>query len=160
MLKKMLDYFYVLNNEIVNNIREISVKQSVIAISFEDGGALFMSDLTKIDNFCEVLSVTNITAFQDMIHVHFDGLREDLAEGNDKCPLIFFYQIILILRDILCTCPALEYVISNDYVKVYIDLPNIHVKDLNGLEELFKSEGILEINNQRPYVLYVRDWDW
>lgn len=160
MLKKAIDLFSVLNDGMENNIREISVKQSMITISFENESILSMTDLQKIDNFCDAFSVTNITAFQDMIHVHFDGLSENLIEENDRCPLAYLYKIILILRDILCTCPALEYVISNDYVKIYIDLPNIHVKDLNGLEELFKSEGVLEINNQRPYVLYVRDWDW
>lgn len=159
MFKKMFSLFEELSESLDNNnIAEISVKQSMISISFEDMSFLSVNDLDKIDGFCNTLSVSSITTFQDILHVHFANLNEDWFPDSEKCSLAYFYKVIFELRDILCTCPALEYVISSTYLKIYIDLPNIHVKDVGKLDTLFNSEGVLELNNQRPYVLYVKDW--
>lgn len=161
MFKKMFDKFDLINSELDNKVAEISIRQSQMVFSFEEYGRVTMHDLNFLNELCDVLSVTEITAFQDIIHVHFANLSRELFTENIKSPctiLTTFYELIFHLQDILCTCPALEYVISDSYLKVYIDLPNVHVKDVANLDELFQAEGVLELNNQRPYVLYVKDW--
>ena len=160
MFKKMFDKFDLINSELDNDITEISIKQSQIVFSFQYG-AITMHDLKILDEICHALSITEVAAFQDTIHVRFANLsRELFAESlPSPCPILTtFYELIFHLQDVLCTCPALEYVISDSYLKVYIDLPNVHVKDIAQLDEMFQAEGVIELNNQRPYVLYVKDW--
>ena len=60
------------------------------------------------------------------------------------------------IGDHICQCPALEYTISTDFIKVYIDKPNIFIDDLNNLQEVFDSNFSLELQKQRPYCLFVK----
>ena len=159
MFRNLLSNVEKINSELDNDILEISVKQSRMSMSFQDMSILSFKDFRVLDSYCNILSISEVTAFSDVLHVHFSNLSYDmLKEYQGKCPLMELYDLIFKLQDVLCTCPALEYVVSDAYVKVYIDLPNVHVKDVAKLDEIFSSEGVLEINNQRPYVLYVKDW--
>lgn len=158
MLKEMFEDFNKINEKLDNKIVELSVKQSRITLSFDDMSLLKIDDIEKINSISRNFSVSEITAFQDVLHIHFSDLSEENLSDKDICSLANFYRVILILRDNLCTCPALEYIVSEDYLKIFIDLPNIKVKDVSNLDQLFNAEGFLELNIQRPYVLYVKDW--
>ena len=165
MYKDLFDLFKTINKSLDNKICEISVKQSRMSFSFDDMGIIKAEDYKKIDNLCRNYSISEVTAFGNMIHIHFSNLSQSLLSNNliqvkDGCgSLDSFYSLIFELRDRLCTCPALEYVISESYLKIYIDLPNLFVKDIMEVDKLIGLDGILELNNQRPYVLYVKDWN-
>lgn len=159
MLKKLFSAIDLINEHLDNKILEIGVRQSMMVFSFQEENLLKIEDLNKIDNFCDNYSVSELTAFQDKIYVHFSNLSEEIISDSDNCTFTIFYKFIQELKNILCTCPALEYVISDSYVKIYIDLPNIYAKDVVSVDKLLDASGILELNNQRPYVLYVKDWE-
>lgn len=157
MLIDLFDQFDKINNQLDNNVVELSIKKSRISLSFENGDVLKIDDIKKINKICDKFNVGEINTFHDVLYVHFTELQEENITDDDKCPISKLYNLIFKLRDILCTCPALEYIISGDYLKVFIDLPNIKIVDISKLDRLFKSEGFLELNMQRPYVLYIRD---
>lgn len=158
LLKKLFAAIEDMNDNLENKIGEISVKYSSISISFSDMSCLKINDFKALNDMFNSISVSSITAFQDEIHVHFEDLSDDIWKGEEENNLYNLYVLILLLREKLCTCPALEYVISESYLKIYVDLPNIHVGNLVDIDKALSSEGIIEFNYQRPYILYVRDW--
>ena len=164
MIKDLFSYFSKVNEGLENPILEISIKQSQIVFCFEDLSCITIPDLMTLNDNCCVISATKVTAFQDIIHVHFEGLSDELILQKEKSkelaeiPILNLFDFIFDLRDKLSGCPHLDYAISDDYIKIYIDVPNLSVKQLYDIDKLLKSDGILEINTQRPYVLYVKDW--
>lgn len=159
MIKFLFDRFDKINSNLSNKISEISVKQSRITFDFEDQNILSISDLKKLENLSPFFDVTEITTFQDMLFVVFDGLDEkEYDESIEENPLGLIYSFIKVLAENLCTCPMLEYQIAENYIKIYIDVPNVFIKDLANIEEIMQSNGTIESSGQRTYLLYVKDW--
>ena len=150
MISKIFEVFEKANSLLSSDIIEISVKVSQIAIMFDSTTALPMSDIIKLDDMWDNVFVTDITTFDDSLFVSYRDLNEDTFE-----PTLF--KLITKLREVLCTCPAMECVISESYVKIYLNLPNIKVHDVYEVDKFLKSEGYLEINNTRPYILYINE---
>lgn len=157
MIRSLFDSFAQINDTLDNKMEEISVKQSRISIDFEDKSIISISDLTKLNSFSQTFKITDIASFQDSIFVIFNLNKDEICDAK-KDPFCSIYSFILILKEHLCSCPMLEFQISQTYIKIYIDLPNIYVKDLSKVEEIIGSKGTIEFNGQRTYVLYVKDW--
>lgn len=164
LIKELFSYFDEVNKGLKNPILEISIKQSQMVFCFEDLSTIAIPDLMTLNNNCCIIAATKVTAFQDIIHVHFEDLSDELVLQREKnkelkdIPILKLFDFIFRLKDQLCSCPNLEYAISDDYIKIYIDVPNLNVKQLYNIDKLLKSDGILEVNTQRPYILYVKDW--
>ena len=138
---------------------EISVKQSQISFCFNN--TISTHDLQVLDSLCESFFVSDITTFQDELYANFNNLSEDFIVPEDienKNILVFLYKFIIPLKDKLCSCPALQFIVSESYIKVFLDLPNIIIDDLVNVNEIFGANGVLQLNAHRPYVLYVKDW--
>lgn len=139
-----------------NKISEMSVKRSQILLSFEDSSLITMTDLNILDTLGT--GVTDITSFNEFLFVGFKELSESkmLSQEMDSC-FKDIYSIIVVLRDNLCTCPALEFIISEEYIKIFIDLPNIQLSAVNKLNDIFKQDPFLELSADRPYLLYINE---
>ena len=159
MIKTMFEVFDKINSNLENNIAEISFKQSQMSITFEDQTIISWDDLMELQGIENQYSITSISTFNECLHVVFSNLDETLINLKTTVePYSFLYSFIFNLRETLCSCPALEYVISSNYIKIYLDLPNIHARDIINVDKELNSEGILELSSQRPYLLYVKDW--
>lgn len=159
MIKTLFDRFDKINENLDNKISEISIKQSRVTLDFTNQNTITSTDLKKIDNMSPFFKITEITTFQDRIFIVFDKLDEkEFDENIGGNPLGLIYSFIKTLAENLCTCPMLEYQIAENYIKIYIDIPNVFVKDLVNVEEILQSNGTIESNGQRMYLLYVKDW--
>lgn len=158
MIEELFKSFDELNTILENKISVISVRRSRITFDMEDSNILMRKDFDIIDNFCQDSFINEITTFQDTLFISTNDLPEDFFEKNKDNSLAKIYSFILELRSMLCTCPALEFQISSNYIKIYIDIPNLFIKDLLAVDKFLKRDGIIEVSNQRPYLLYVKDW--
>lgn len=158
MIKTMFEVFDKINSNLENNIAEISFKQSQMSITFEDQTIVLWDDLMELQRIEDQYAITSISTFNECLHVVFSNLDETLINKVTVEPYSFLYSFIFNLKETLCSCPALEYVISSNYIKIYLDLPNIYARDIVNVDKEINSEGILELSSQRPYLLYVKDW--
>ena len=158
MIKTMFELFDKINSDLENNIAEISFKQSQMSITFEDQTIVLWDDLMELQCIEDQYAITSISTFNECLHIVFSNLDETLINKVTVEPYSFLYSFIFNLKETLCSCPALEYVISSNYIKIYLDLPNIHAGDIINVDKELNSEGILELSSQRPYLLYVKDW--
>mgnify|MGYP006391889965 CR=1 FL=1 len=158
MIKTMFEFFDKINSNLENNIAEISFKQSQMSIIFEDQTIVLWDDLMELQRIEDQYAITSISTFNECLHVVFSNLDETLINKVTVEPYSFLYSFIFNLKETLCSCPALEYVISSNYIKIYLDLPNIYARDIVNVDKEINSEGILELSSQRPYLLYVKDW--
>lgn len=158
MIRTMFEVFDKINSNLENNIAEISFKQSQMSITFEDQTIVLWDDLMELQRIEDQYAITSISTFNECLHVVFSNLDETLINKVTVEPYSFLYSFIFNLKETLCSCPALEYVISSNYIKIYLDLPNIYARDIVNVDKEINSEGILELSSQRPYLLYVKDW--
>ena len=149
MKKKIFQSFDHINNLVDSDLLEISVKQSRIQLCFD--GKVSLADCLKAHEVYKSFNVTDIMAFDGMIFI--DIKRDKESESKD---LNDFCKLILGLKEALCSCPILEFVVSDTYIKVFLDVPHITVKDLTDVDALLSDTGIIQFNAQRPYLLYVR----
>lgn len=97
----------------------------------------------------------DISIFSDNLYISYRGISEEIENASNDVKML--KDVIDLISEKICQCPILEMVITDYYVKVYIDKPNIKIKDLAGLDEIFESEGVLETGEQRAYVIYVKE---
>lgn len=155
LIKNILDAVTEIKSHLKGDLLEISIKKSDISFCFNN--QVSFDDISFLDQLSLSVGVTNITSFEDMLFVNFENLSEDMGNFGEG-GFLFLYNVIYKLSDVLCSCPALQFVVSDLYIKVFIDLPNITVQNLVEVDKLFGSQGVLELNSARPYVLYVKDW--
>ncbi len=156
MIKEAFQAINAIDHELQADILEISVKQSQMVFSFYDELIVEMSDLKKLDSMEDNIQVTDITCFQNQLYVAIRDI-EDINSFNSNAPFFYLYKIIVALREVICTCPALEYVISKEYLKVFIDLPNIKLSELYKLKDSFNQDPFVEFSGDRPYLLFINE---
>ena len=142
-----------------NKISEISVHQNQIDFLFESGKILYMDSLYKLEDVTNPVKISDITMFNNQLIVScrdLEPIDKKKKKESSTHPLWLFRQIIEELSKTVCACPALEFVVSDNYIKCYIDKPNIVLSDLIKINKIFDADGILELNGQRAYVLFVR----
>ena len=158
MIARAFKAFKGINNLLEDDIAEISIKRSQIMFTFVDGTLVQFSDIMKLQTLDSKISVCDITCFNNNIYVAIRDLDENLMLSEiDNKLLKDIYNIIVVLRDNLCTCPALEYILAEGYIKVFVDLPNIQVSDLSRLNDILQQDAFLELGADRPYLLYVNE---
>lgn len=158
MLKDIFKAFNGLNEGLDNNIAEISVMRSQILFGFEDPQIIYRSDIDKLDSYNKIVNFSDVGCIENNMLLSFRGLSEDLMNALDsEDNFKILYSFILFLRETICQCPALEYVASSNYIKIFLDVPNLTLKNLNKVDEFLGQEGYLELGAPRPYLLYVSD---
>jgi hypothetical protein len=158
MLNAAFNAIKEFNSFLSNKIIEISVKRSQIVLTFEDELMITFSDLLKLNQIDDVLNITDVTCFENRIYVSYKKLSEELMlqDGRHK-DFVAIYNIIVFLRENLCTCPALEYVLAEPYIKIFLDLPNVQLSDVNKVSSELKQDPFLELTADRPYLLYINE---
>ena len=157
MLKKAFHALSELNSQLENNIVEISVKSSQMVLSFDEDYIIRRPDILTIDSLDTILSISYITCFNDKIFVTFEGLDDSIMKASTCSHLQNIYAIISMLREELCSCPALEFIISEQYLKIFLDIPNVQVSNMFHLNVEFSQDGFLELGADRPYLLYINE---
>lgn len=139
---------------------EISVKQHNITISITEP-LIYLPYAKKllslINDLDGVLEKSFISIHNDIIYFTFEKLSsEDIKEES---PLYLFMKTIEEFADKICTCPSLEFIISNQYLKCFLDKPGLTVKSLSDYEDVLnaKGKGELELHPQRPYLLFINE---
>lgn len=159
-LDKMFSHFNDINSDLeYSNILEISVKQHQIAIWLDNPDKLFyLSDSLQLVHDVIVTPQTSyITTLNDNMYVIIEDIPDDF--DNDSSKFNIFMKVIRYLADHVCTCPALEYVISDKYIKCYLDKPGLKLDDIRKIEELFGETCTLELTTNRPYALFINAQD-
>ena len=156
MINQAFKSLEIIDSQLEVDIMEISVKQSQITLVFFDSIIVYMNDLLALDKMGDKLKVTDVTCFQDQLYVSMRGIKGYESFG-DESMFTAFYDVIVTLRDLVCSCPALEYVISKEYLKVYLDVPNIQLSELYKLIDVFKQDPFVELSGDRPYLLFVNE---
>lgn len=147
-----------INRQLENLLLEISVKRHQInflvnydVIRFN--GVQSLLELADKDNYEE--SFLSYDKNNDIFSFAIGGLSlEELDEKNILYP---FLCTIEKMAQEICSCPSLEFVISPQYLKCYLDKAGLKVSDLSGYEKIFGAEGQgeLELHPQRPYLLFL-----
>ncbi len=161
MMKKLFKIYDKLNDKLQENeIKEISVKQTQIQFTFLTGNILTLRDILALEATAKYAQATDITLFNEAIILTFREL-ENVHENIEKTDNIFgvFTKLITDLAEAVCTCPNLEVTISENYIKFYIDKPNMELDALQEVDKLLNSKSQLELTGPRPYLLYIKDFE-
>lgn len=156
MINNLFETFGLLNTTMDNQILEMSVKQHQITFIMKESILYFpyVNKLTKhITNYNE----SYVTTHNDVLYFIIGDLStKNLDEGDLLYP---FVSLIEKFADKICQCPSLEYVVSNQYIKCFLDKPGLKLTDLEEYELILgaanKSE--LEMHPQRPYLLFINE---
>ena len=154
-LRKVFEDFKTVNNKLSVNIKELSIKQSRINFEFKDASVLYSNVLLELleDSLVES-DILYITAFDGVVKITVDTTAISLDQIPEDSLFKDFFDLIDELGEHICKCPSLEYVVSDKYLKVFIDKSSMDLKSLNDLEKVFDSGFTLEFNKQRPYILF------
>lgn len=136
-----------------SNLIEISVKQHQISLCLDNQEVLYFSDVLSL---CHDIMVnpqdTYITTHDRNFYIIIPNINDNLKDSSKFNDLI---HVIEYMAEHICQCPALEYVISSNYIKCFLDKPGIKLSEVIKLEELFGEECTLELGANRPYALFV-----
>lgn len=158
-LKMLFDAFEKLNNHSEQQkILEVSIQHNQITLLFDSNNIIYMDTLSEIEEIIAPVEITDITVFENGLRASCRDLTALKPTGKviNKNPFCLFKYVIDQIREIVCKCPALEFTITESYIKCYIDKPNMPLTDLVKLDDVFNEAGTLELGHQRSYVLYVR----
>ena len=156
MIQKLFKDFINLNEVFDGQLLEISVKQHQIVLLFNE--SVYFNDLERILKNSEDYTESYISIYENYLCVIVGGFSDDLNKQNE------FYNFLLVIRKMsqeICQCPALEYVVSAQYIKCYLDKTGLGIEDLIKYEEILgaKDKGELEMHPQRPYFLFINEGD-
>lgn len=144
-----------------NALLEISIKKSRINFEFKEAGLVHVHDIMYLleDDLIKE-DYLYLTTLDDKIYLTYD-CSDDVMHNNIPNSSLFkeLFELLEEVGEHICQCPALEYIISQDYIKVYIDKPNIDYNDLSDLSKVFGQSFTLELQKQRPYCLFINTVD-
>lgn len=147
-----------INRQLENLLLEISVKRHQISflINYDVirfNGIQSLLELADKNNYDE--SFLSYDKNNDIFSFLIGGLS--LEEIDEKNILYPFLCTIEKMAQEICSCPSLEFVISPQYIKCYLDKPGLKISDLSNYEKIFNAEGQaeLELHPQRPYLLFL-----
>lgn len=155
MIDEAFQSFYSIDQLLESEVMEISVKRSQLVFTFLDELMITMDDLLVLNKLDDNLTVSDITCFQNRLYIAIRNIDPAKVKGDS-----IFYPLMTVithLRDLVCSCPALEYVISKEYIKVFLDVPNIKVSDLMKTFDVFKQDPFVELTGDRPYLLFINE---
>lgn len=156
-LDKLFEMVKRLNDILDGQLLEVSVKQHQITISVKEA-ILHFNHIKDLLLFSIHDDVSFISVNNDILYLTFGGLS---VEEVDSTKPIFktFINIISQFAEKVCTCPSLEFIISPQYLKCFLDKPGLGIKDLKEYENILdaKGKGELELHPQRPYLLFINE---
>ena len=144
------------------NILEISIRQGQIMIILE-------KDLVKLNAFKDLSNMVRkgdngllpnyssigFVGENHALIINTKDFKMDQFEFSTDFKLL--EDVIEYAADNICQCPSLEIVVSNQYIKCYLDKPGITLEDVNKYQTIFGINGTLELFGQRPYLLLIND---
>lgn len=135
-----------------NSILEISVKQDQISLLLKEP-MLNFKDFSVINDYIEKGDVYTILT-QEQLYVMID---DPVFSEKTSSPFAYLMQIIQKMAEEICTCPVLEYSVTDTYIKCFLDKPGLKIDDLHKYEEILEVVGDaeLELHAQRPYLLFI-----
>lgn len=156
-INKVFELFDETNKILDGQVLEISVKMHQITISMKDT----MIDMNYIFSLLFKLFEkkfpfgVNVSVNKDILYLTIP-IESDMKNMTD-----FFSDFINIINEMekeICSCPSLEYVVADSYVKCFLDKPGTKINDLKTYEKILGAEDIgeLELHPQRPYLLFIR----
>ena len=134
---------------------EISVRQHQITISTKEGLVSFL-DFETLLGFAVDKDLSFVSIQNDILYFTFGGLSTEIGKKH------IFYLLMETIEefaDKVCTCPSLEFIISPQYLKCFLDKPGLTVGNLKDYEDVLevKDKGELELHPQRPYLLFINE---
>lgn len=140
-----------------DSLTEISVARHRISLEFMEKMIPLYSINKFYDKAPDVKDKSFLAVNEDILFLVCE-LEESVLENKEKQGL--FQTFIKVTDEIfekVCKCPVFEFVISDKYIKIYLDKQGLTTEDLEAYEEIFelKGEGTLELHAQRPYLLFV-----
>ena len=163
MFKTSLDTIFGIYEDIHkllygNGFIEVSIKKSRINFEFEDGNLLHANAVTGL--LQDPLITENylyMTSLNDDIRITCD-VDDTVLHNMVPSDSIFapYFELLEELGEHICQCPALEFVVSENFLKIFIDKPSISLNDLEKIKEIFDEEFTIEVHKQRPYCLFVK----
>ncbi len=135
-----------------NSILEISVKQDQISLLLKEP-MLNFKDFSIINDYIEKGDVYTILT-QEQLYVMID---DPVFSEKTSSPFAYLMQIIQKMAEEICTCPVLEYSVTDTYIKCFLDKPGLKIDDLHKYEEILEvvDDAELELHTQRPYLLFI-----
>lgn len=147
-----------LNKIIASKIIEISVKQHQITFMFDKQDILYIEDLNIIeDELSRVYSFGEpyITTLSEVIYYTIP----DISYDDSETAVPSYEKLITTIQKIsekVCQCPALEYIIAENYIKCFLDKPGLAINDLIEYQQIMENtDATLELLSQRPYLLFI-----
>ena len=153
--KNLFDDFAKLNTVLKGKLVEISVRQHQIALVVDK-----TLSVGQIRRFLPVIPSTKdafITFHENYLYFIIEELN--YKDISTKSCIHNFMQVINAMSEEICQCPALEYVVSSQYIKCYLDKTGLTISDLSKYEKILESENPaeLEMHPQRPYLLFINN---
>lgn len=144
-----------------NTLLEISMKKSRINFEFKESGLIHINDIIDLleDDLIKE-DYFYLTTLDNKIHLTYE-CANDITNNNIPNTSLFkkLFELLDEIGEHICQCPALEYIISQDYVKVFIDKPTIDSENIMDLAKVFGQSFTLELQKQRPYCLFINTVD-
>lgn len=140
-----------------DNLIEISVKRHQITLEFNEK----VVTLNNLNQFYEkspkLKKDSFIASNEDSLFLACQLGDEFLEDKENQGLFTDFISITDEIFEKVCKCPVFEFVISDKYLKMYLDKQGLTTSDLETYESIFKNEGegTLELHAQRPYLLFV-----
>lgn len=154
-IREVFEDFKAVNNKLSVDIIELSIKKSRINFEFKDASILYSKVILELlDDPLVAQDILYMTAFDGVVKITIDTNAIPLDQIPEDSLFKDFFDLIDELGEHVCKCPSLEYVVSDKYVKVFVDKPSMDLKSLNDLKKVFDSEFTFELNKQRPYILF------
>lgn len=156
MKKKVFKDFDEINNLFASDLIEISFKVGQVILMFN--GAYLNNDDLRI--LTQITQRTNAVLFSEENVLHY-AIDYNEETNIPEIPSSFM-EILDEIRERVCKCPILEFVVSDKYLKLYLDKKDLSVTDLLEYEDIFhfQGEGTLMLHVQRPYLLFINtDYD-
>lgn len=154
-IRKVFEDFKAVNDKLSVDIFELSIKKSRINFEFKEASVLYSSVLLELleDSLVEP-DILYMTAFDGVVKLTIDTTAISLDQIPEDSLFKDFFDLIDELGEHICKCPSLEYVVSDKYLKIFVDKPSMDLKSLNDLEKVFDSDFTFDLNKQRPYILF------
>ena len=166
VLEDIFNVIPVMNQFLKSEINEIIVQYDKMIIYFNEIDFVPAEDIGTIigskDCFNYIGNPNVVLDENGIITIEIDELFDlstDEIELLGVYPRIL-YQIITTLRQAICLCPNLEFIISSYYMKIFIDVPNIKLSTLFQIQDIFGEDPFVEtyaVQNKesfRPHLLF------
>jgi len=158
----MYEIFKDIDEYLQSSLIEISVKQHQITLVFEKDilplrVLSLVNDWVSTDLDTDQAYVTSLNDIPMIVIPELYFNQAELSENRNHSSLISMLYMISIVADKICKCPALEIAFSEQYLKCYLDKPGLTMNDLENYQKMFGPNPTLELQVQRPYLLFINE---